>query len=191
MNSDTTQDLKESQLKKDTALNAQESLAQLEQAIGYALPVASSGNMIKSLYYKLTSRIPRRMPITAEEWARLKSILVTHFKVKDDPIVWYSLASQVTGTKPTLIHKAYIHYANAAKRLEINELAQDQKKIAGLEISRNLKLQAQEMIDKATKESMDEPGRVPSGASDIQTPVPELPQSPERVVSVFKEPGLF
>lgn len=175
-------------LSRGTALDVTESFTLKGLQIGFVSLVKTAMRFTSIAYYKLTVHMPRRLPEHPKDWARLKFILSNHFGVKDDPITWYCVASQVTGTPPDKIKITYASLVNRAKRLNVNELAQDQKIIAGHEITRRMKEVQEEPKISGVK---DGEGPVLSvGSYDLQPPVQELPEPSERVVSVFDNLGI-
>jgi len=81
------------------------------------------------LYYLLTAYIPRKLPTTPLEYAQLKDILVDYYGVPNDAAAWITVAGQITSTQANKLRKSYGAIANAAKRLEINKLASEQKAV--------------------------------------------------------------
>lgn len=79
------------------------------------------------VYYYATCYLPRPLPRTLDEFLRLKGILTKYYGLEDKPAVWFTIASQMTVGQPTSIRKAYIYYANAAKRLPTNRLVSEAK----------------------------------------------------------------
>jgi hypothetical protein len=83
--------------------------------------------LIFKAYYRLTAYVPRPRPRTLEEFMTVKQILIDHFGLPDRPDVWFTVASQITVGEPTSLRRAYIYYANAAKRLPTNRLVREAK----------------------------------------------------------------
>ncbi len=83
--------------------------------------------LIFKAYYRATVLLPRRIPTTIQEFMSLKEILTTYYGLEDRPVVWFTVASQMTAGKPTSIRRAYVYYVNVAKRLPTNSLVKDVK----------------------------------------------------------------
>lgn len=84
---------------------------------------------IGKLYYNLTIHLPRRLPTTEAQLLNLREILINYYDLEDKVEVWYTVASQISATKPTSIRKPYSHLVNAATRLKTNTLAQRLKEV--------------------------------------------------------------
>lgn len=84
-------------------------------------------NKFLKAYYHLTIYLPRPLPRNIDQFMALKEIMIKHYGIEDNPAVWFTVCGQITATPPTQIRKAYIHFVNAAKRLDTNRLARDAK----------------------------------------------------------------
>lgn len=84
-------------------------------------------NFIFKAYYHLTAYLPRPLPKNTEDLLRLKVTMTNSYGLKDSPEVWYTIASQISSTPSTKIRKSYGSMVNAAKRLDINKVAQGLK----------------------------------------------------------------
>jgi hypothetical protein len=116
-------------------------------------------------YYKLTGKIPRRLPQTPEEFDRIKKILIETYNLEDSPQVWYTVASHMASTHPAEIKRSYEALANIAKRMKINGILQDQKLLA----EKALKDKMEELAKKAAEEAqkLEAPQEV-SNNEDVQ-----------------------
>ncbi len=102
---------------------------------------------ISLIFYRLTSRIPRRLPQTKEEYEHLKYVLIQYFGLAEDPTTWYTMASEITGTPRHQLYRSYRGLANVGIRFAyVNAVAQDFKQLAGMEIQANLEKKAKELI---------------------------------------------
>lgn len=107
----------------------------MEQIIGCARLVLHKAQaksmllikLISKVYYRITAYYPRPRPTTLEEFLQVKQILIDHFNLIDRPDVWFTVASQITVGSPTSLRRAYVYYANAAKRLPTNRLVREAK----------------------------------------------------------------
>lgn len=111
------------------------------------------------IYYQLTQDIPRPLPQTKEELESLKLILVHAFGLEDKPENWYRVSSELQATAPTSTHKSYRKLVNVARRIRSNEIAQNEKIIAGTAINAKLEATIKRLADEeAQKANIDEPG---------------------------------
>lgn len=114
-----------------------------------------------TLWYKLTAHIPRPLPTTEEEFVKLKDTLMLYFGVEDSQVGWITVASEIQNTKTASLRKRYSLYANAAKKIEINGMCENQKRLEGAKLSARLKEIAEKVVAKGVTS---EP--VPDGSSD-------------------------
>lgn len=84
---------------------------------------------LAKFYYHLTAYYPRRLPTTETELLKLRETLIKYYGLEDKVEVWYTVASQISATKPIVIRKPYAHLVNAATRLKTNTLAQRLKEV--------------------------------------------------------------
>lgn len=87
-------------------------------------------NPILWLWYYLTAYIPRRLPRNPDEYDRMKHALVDYFGLPNEPQVWALVAGQVTSRQAHKLRMPWGLIANAAKRIEINNVAQEDRKRA-------------------------------------------------------------
>ncbi len=155
-----------------------------EQTTGFAGYVATiARNMSQGLtaaYYRLTAHYPRLLPRSEEEVNKLKTILVQHFGLKDEPQVWTAVFGQMCSVKPTSVRKPYSHYVNVARRLDINNIANGLK---GLEI---MKLQVK-LQEKLKEQGL---GNMREGTFDHQGELPSLQPLEEGVVQPSGASGI-
>lgn len=112
---------------------------------------------VLKVYHMVTAYLPRKMPTTYKEFDDLKHILTQYYGLKDEPAVWATVAGQVTSTKPTSLRKPYIFIANAARRLEVNRIAQEHKEFAFRQLQSKLKA----LEEKAKQEQTEDEGADP------------------------------
>lgn len=124
--------------------------------------------ILDRVFFKLTARIPRRMPETMSEFDSLKSDLIQGFGLKDEPNTWITVAGQIISQKATQTKITYRDLVSVAKRLEINKVAHDQR---GLALEK-LQVMLKEALEKQTKELAN--AEVPEGTFNIQGDVPSL-----------------
>ena len=95
-------------------------------------------NSISKLWYHLTAYLPRRLPDTPQKYERMKRVLIHAFGLPDDAPVWALVSGQISSQHPHKLRMAWGNIANAAKRIGINNLAQDQRKAAMNELQARL-----------------------------------------------------
>lgn len=134
---------------------------------------------MKKLYYKLTAHVPRHLPETSEDIKKIKEVFTQVFGLEDSPQVWYTVFANMASVKATSTRVSYASLVNIAKRLEINKLLQDQKKIEHDTHMLTLKEEAEKAIEDA--KSNDIPA-LPIGASDVSGDVPILQEFESGVV---------
>lgn len=106
----------------------------------------------KALWYKVTAKYPRPLPRSDEEFKQMKEILIQAYGLEDHPSVWYTVASQLVSGPPTSLRRSYENIANAAKKLNIAALAQEQRTIAMQELDDRLMKKTEETIGAFKKE---------------------------------------
>lgn len=130
---------------------------------------------IQKVWYQLTARMPRHLPQTFDQWAKLKAILHIHYGVPDEPLSWAAIAGQITSLEATCMRKSYQSLANAAKRLKVNQVAHDLKMIAYQENEANLKAKLQKAMENLANT---DDTTLPKGPHSIQ-PDLQILQVPE------------
>lgn len=110
---------------------------------------------LRKAFYQLTAYVPRRLPRTENEYQKLKNVLTGYYGVQNNPKVWITVASHITGTHAEKLRKPWGKIANCAKRLDINYLAQTHKLNAAEDMDRDLKAKMEEQV-KRFKEEQDE-----------------------------------
>jgi hypothetical protein len=81
-------------------------------------------------YYHVTAYVPRRLPTNQWEFVEFKRRLIQYYGLEDRHDVWLTVCGHVTATPATKLRKSYGSIANAAKRLQVNKTAHDQKTVA-------------------------------------------------------------
>ena len=87
-------------------------------------------NFIIRAYYHLTAYIPRRLPTDHAELNDFRGTLQQYFGLEDKHEVWLTVYGHIQSTPATSLRKSYGSIANAAKRLQVNKTAQEQKIVA-------------------------------------------------------------
>lgn len=106
-------------------------------------------DFIFKTWFWLTAYIPRPLPTNEEEYLNFQQDLIQYFGLEDNDHVWITVASQIHATPPTSLYRSYGKIANAAKRLKVNAIAQDQKLLAVGNLEHKLKLKLEDMAKKA------------------------------------------
>lgn len=152
-------------------------------ATDFAQAVATRLGLSKlaTWWYQLTAYYPRKIAETEAEIEKLKFILTQHFGLKDDPRTWATVFGQMTSVKATSIRKPYSHYANAGKRLYMNETIQGFKM---LEINKLHAMLEEKMRGQAGGDNM------PDGSHDTEGSLSILRPTEEGVVPAPGEPGV-
>lgn len=131
--------------------------------------------ILDKVFIRLTAKLPRRMPITMDEFESLKLDLIQGFGLKDEPNVWITVAGQIISQRATQVKITYRDLVNVARRLDINKIAHDQRALALEKLQAKLK----EAIANLPKE---ENAEVREGASNFQGDVPSVQESQGGVV---------
>lgn len=97
------------------------------------------------------------LPENSADFKLLKEKLIV-LGVRDRPEVWYTVASHIQKLDSTVTKCSYAYLVNAARKLLINEVAQEEKVLAGLQIEAKLK-EATERASHAFKEAEASNGR--------------------------------
>lgn len=130
---------------------------------------------LTKLYWFASQALPRKLPETKEELDQLKSILTQFFGLEDEPAVWATVCGQITSTEATSVRKSYRSMVNAAKRLRINLIANNEKVIAYAALKRRLEETTLKVVNELKKE--EENGAVvPGGTSGISGEVSAMPE---------------
>lgn len=146
-------------------------------------PLGALSLMIKIIelfikaWYLATASYPRVMPKTDSQWYEMKEALVSAFGLKDEPKTWYTIASHLQGHERTSMRMSYRKLANVANRLIINDLCQDQKKIASKVINDKLEGEMAKLIADQQKVVNEEP-KMSKGASDLQSDMQDVQGTP-------------
>lgn len=82
---------------------------------------------MKELFYWLTTYLPRKIPTDSVSLSRLKHILMKYYNVPNQADCWLTIYGQLHSIPAIRLRKSYGHLANAAKRLAINKLVQEEK----------------------------------------------------------------
>lgn len=168
---------------------------------------------LMAAYFKITAYIPRRLPMTVQEWYDLKRILNQYYGLEDHPQTWYTVSSQLLAGPPTSLRRSYGLIANATKKLRLIALVQSERDIAAKELNARLEEKVKEAahaFEAETKEadlqhsqeirpqwsdivpgavSKSEPIHVPdmpSGTQHLQGDVQAMPDTPQGMVSVHR-----
>ena len=81
-------------------------------------------------YYHLTAYVPRKLPKDHLQLNEMREVLELYFGLPNRHDVWLTVYGQITSTPSTSLRKSYGSIANAAKRLQVNKVAHEQKLIA-------------------------------------------------------------
>lgn len=84
-------------------------------------------NFFTKAYYKATGFVPRTFPQTPESYKKFKAILKDAYGVPDEPRAWMTVAGHVCSTPAAQMKRPWAEIANAAKRMNVNEIAQMDK----------------------------------------------------------------
>jgi hypothetical protein len=136
-------------------------LSGLYQILCYHLPRA---------YYHLISWYPRRMPQTKEEFEALKIRLAFYFDVPNTPDSWITIGGQITSTQANSIRKSDRLLANAAKRLNINLIAHQEKQRCYQELQDKLEQKVKEHVQEGTPDPEEVMQEVPALAEGVEAP---------------------
>ena len=131
--------------------------------------------MIKQIYYQLTAYIPRPIPTTVEEYEEMKEIFMRYYGLENSAPIWATVAGQICSTPATNLRKSYGSIVNAAKRLAINKLANDQKMLA-IEGLQNMLKAKMEQVAKEQVTDDNSVDNVLQGTFDIKGEVQTLPE---------------
>lgn len=107
----------------------------------------------KRFWYQATKYWPRPIPETPEDFEKLKQILQLYFDTPDTNVGWISVASEIQNTRTKFLRKPLYLYANVVRKIEINGMAENQKRLEGKKLSDKLK----EATEKVVHESMPTP----------------------------------
>lgn len=134
------------------------------------------------IYWIVTSWIPRPLPRSKAEWEKFKKVLSLFLNVPNEPQSWATVAGHVSAIPSHNTRKPYRYFANVAKRLAINKLAQDERSLALQTIKESLEAKMKELVDKEAAEIMaaGEPKLV------VQTPSDEPPMFTESSLEAVK-----
>lgn len=132
-------------------------------------------NFLLTIYHRLTAYLPRPLPRNDIQYAKLKETLTLYYGLEDKPEIWAVIASQVQAQPCIGLRKAYGKMANEAKRLKINALAEEQKRLAYREIEAKLEAKAKEVAEELARQEQAKDGTdMQEGSPDLQQPVPGL-----------------
>lgn len=134
--------------------------------------------MIKELYYYLTAYIPRQLPTSVEEYEEMKDIFMRYYGLENNAQIWATVAGQICSTPANSLRKSYGSIVNAAKRLHINKIANEQKMLAIEELQNILKQKMEAMAEAEKKDEVRDYSvdNVLPGTSDLQDGVQALPE---------------
>lgn len=146
---------------------------------------------ISKWYYRLTKYIPRKLPITDDEFKELKAIFVSVYGLEDHPKVWYTVASQLVAGPPTSLYRSYGNIVNAAKKLNIAALAQLQRELAGEELQAKLREKTLEMAnafeeEERNKKNPNDTRDIIPEWSDVPGTAPTLPEGTQDIPAVVQ-----
>lgn len=127
-------------------------------------------SLVLKAYHRLTKYIPKPIPETADDFNRLKEILLLYFGVEDSSVGWITVASEVQNTRTKFLRKPYYLYANAMRKIEINGMAENQKRLEGAKLTARLKEISEKIAKDGTNESM------PEGSPDLESQMQILPR---------------
>ncbi len=108
-------------------------------------------NRFEKAWYKATAGFKRRLPTTEAEYLKFRDVMLL-FGVKDEPVSWHTIAGHIGGIKSTLMHAPWRDFANAAKRLSVNKLAQSYRAKAQKDLEDRLKVLEEAEIERLKKE---------------------------------------
>lgn len=102
------------------------------------------------------------LPENAEQFLAMKVHLISSYGVKDQPEVWYTIASHIQAQKAWGVIGNWQEFANVGRKVIINRQAQDQKEIEGAKIQAKLEEAAKKVADalKAEQEANGKPETV-------------------------------
>ena len=103
------------------------------------MPLQLKTPRLRKFYYQLTKYIPRRIPVTEDEFNQMKEIFIQAYGLEDHPKVWYTVASQLMAGDPTSLYRSYGKIANAAKKLNTAALVSIQHGLASQQLRDRLK----------------------------------------------------
>lgn len=109
-------------------------------------------NIAAKLYYKTTAHLPRKLPESQAELVRLKFILSGAFSLEDKEQTWAAVLGQITSTPAHKMRKSYATLANAARRMTVNAIAQEEKMRMVNSLQARLQKAAEEMTAKMNEE---------------------------------------
>lgn len=140
-------------------------------------------DFIFKTWFWLTAYIPRPLPTNEDEYENFQQDLIQYFGLEDNDHVWITVASQIHATPPTSLYRSYGKIANAAKRLKVNAIAQDQKLLAVGNLEHKLKLKLEDMAKKAEDSGgATESADVQQGAYHSEGELPSMPLLKEGMV---------
>lgn len=140
---------------------------------------------ILRFYYLATGFIPRDLPTNEIEYELLKYILVEYFDVPNTPATMAQIAGQIQGTPINSLKKSWSKIANAAKRVDINALAEKHKRQAFKDNNDQIEAKLKQAEIKLARDlERQNAGDSPlsKGPFDLSLPVPALSDAQGSVV---------
>lgn len=134
------------------------------------------------VWYWLTAYVPRPLPTDHDEYLSFKQALHHYFGLDDNDHVWMTVASQIHSNPPTSLYRSYGKIANAAKRLKVNAIAQDQKLLALSNLETKLREKAEKLSKEAEVDGTTKLTDVLEGTFHSGGEVPSLPELKEGMV---------
>lgn len=128
---------------------------------------------LAKIYYQLTSWYPRPMPTTQEEVDKVMSVFVQAFGLEEDEQTFYTVLSNMHAIKGTSTRFYYGSLLSIAKRLKINSLLNERKKLV-----------MQQHLDKIKKANEEQQPSEPDHESDLKLMQAGTPSVPTELPSV-------
>lgn len=100
-------------------------------------------------WYRLTAYVPRRLPTSHQELDNFRTIAQEYYGLECTSDQWITVCGQITSTPASSLRKSYGSIINAAKRLNINRVAHEQKLVA----ADRLKAKLEELVEKEAKDA--------------------------------------
>ncbi len=120
-----------------------------------------------NIYYLLTAYLPRRLPSTKEELARLREVLVNHYGLEDRSDIWLTIFGNLSSRPATSLWFYYGQLNAVGRRMDINKLVHQEKLI---EIKK-----LEDRLEELTKKAKEHDGAaVQEGTPDLQGELPGM-----------------
>lgn len=108
-------------------------------------------NHFQRAWYKATAGYERKLPTTEAEFLFFRDVMLL-LGVNDEPVSWHTIAGHIGSVKSTKMHAPWIDFANAAKRLSVNKLAQSYRAKAQKDLEERLAVLQEAEMERLKKE---------------------------------------